>query len=230
MPWLEILLAGMVALVTGLDRTALLQVMISRPIVAAPLTGLVLGDLTVGLAVGFMTELLWLARIPVGAAIPPDDTQVAVGATTLVIVCGPLWGYSGPGFLILSLLVAMPLGKAGQWLDHLARSQNSRLQKRAEQVLATGNDEPLEQLHWQGVGHFAFAAIMTYLFIVSLGAAALYVLAPAFLAPLSGSAGWLRLVFPLTGMAVILSGMNTSRTLTLFCASFSMVMLMLWLI
>jgi PTS system mannose-specific IIC component len=230
MPWLDILLAGLVALVTGLDRTALLQIMISRPIVAAPLTGLVLGNLQVGLSVGLMTELLWLARIPVGAAIPPDDTQVAVGATTLVLVCGPLWGYSGPGFTILALLVAMPLGKAGQWLDHLARSQNSRLQKRAEQVLASGNAEQLELLHWQGVGHFAFAAVLTYLLIVSLGAAVLYFLAPAFLGALTESAGWLRLVFPLTGMAVILSSMNISRALTLFCASFSTAMLMLWLV
>jgi mannose/fructose/N-acetylgalactosamine-specific phosphotransferase system component IIC len=230
MPWLEILLAGMVALVTGLDRTALMQIMISRPIVAAPLTGLVLGDLPAGLAVGFLAELLWLTRIPVGAAIPPDDTQVAVGTTTLVVVCGSLWGYSGPGFVVLALLVAMPLGKAGQWLDHLARSQNSRLQKRAEQTLASGNGEQLELIHWQGVGHFAFAAVMTYLFIISFGAVALYFLAPAFLGTLSESAGWLQLVFPLTGVAVILSSMHVSRTLTLFCASFSTAMLMLWLV
>ena len=229
MPWLEILLAGMVAMLTGLDRTALLQVMISRPIVAAPLTGLVLGDLQSGLAIGLMTELLWLTRIPVGAAIPPDDTQIAVGATTLVIVFGPLWGYAGPGLLILALLIAMPLGKAGQWLDHLARSQNGRLQKRAEQILATGDYAQVERLHWQGVGHFAFASLITYLVIVTAGAVALYFLAPVFLSMLQDHSGWLRLVFPLSGIAVILSSMNISRTLTLFGASFTTAILMLWL-
>jgi len=229
MPWLELVLAGMVALLTGLDRTALLQVMISRPIVAAPLTGLVLGDLHTGLSIGLMTELLWLARIPVGAAIPPDDTQVAVGATTLVVVFGPLWGYGGAGFMILALLIAMPLGKAGQWLDHLARSQNSRLQKRAEQVLASGDIARLERLHWQGIGHFAFASIMTYLVVVSAGAVGLYFLAPVFHGTLEGVSGWVQLVFPLCGIAVILSNANIRRPLTLFCASFTTATLLFWL-
>jgi len=230
MPWLELLLAGMVAMLTGLDRMALMQMMISRPIVAAPLTGLVLGDLQSGLAIGLMMELLWLTRIPVGAAIPPDDTQVAVGATTLVVVFGSLWHYSGAGFMVLALLVAMPLGKAGQWLDHLARSQNSSLQKRAEQALASGDFARLERLHWQGVGHFAFASIMTYLVIVSVGAVGLYFLAPVFQGILEGVSGWLRLMIPLCGIAVILSSANVSRPMTLFCASFTTATLLFWLV
>lgn len=230
MPWLELTLGGMVAMLTGLDRTALGQIMISRPIVAAPLAGLVLGDLAAGLAVGLLTELLWLTRIPVGAAIPPDDTQVAVGATVLVVVFAPLWGFSGNGVLVLALLIAMPLGKAGQWLDHLARRQNSRLQKRAEQVLASSGDfDRLERLHWQGIGSFAFSSLTTYLVIVAVGAFALYFLAPAFQDALEESSGWLRLVFPLCGIAVILSGMNVRRSLSLFVASFSIATLLLWL-
>jgi len=229
MPWLDLVLAGMVALLAGLDRTALLQVMISRPIVAAPLTGLVLGDLHTGLVVGLMTELLWLSRIPVGAAIPPDDTQVAIGATTLVVAFGSLWGYDGAGAMILALLIAMPLGKAGQWLDHLARNQNSRLQKRAEQVLASGDIARLERLHWQGVGHFAFASVISYLVIVSFGAVGLYFLAPVFLTTLAEISGWLQLVFPLCGIAVILNSANVSRAMTLFGASFTTAILMLWL-
>ena len=67
---------------TGLDRVALVQMMISRPLVAGPLTGLVLGKPLLGLEVGMLLELLWLGRLPVGAAIPPDDTQVSVGATS----------------------------------------------------------------------------------------------------------------------------------------------------
>ena len=38
----DYLLAGLVAMLTGLDRVALVQIMISRPLVAGPLTGLVL--------------------------------------------------------------------------------------------------------------------------------------------------------------------------------------------
>ena len=76
----DYLLAGLVAMLTGLDRVALVQIMISRPLVAATLTGWVLGNPLIGMEIGMMLELLWLGRLPVGAAIPPDDTQVAVGA------------------------------------------------------------------------------------------------------------------------------------------------------
>ncbi|MGD9019102.1 MAG: PTS sugar transporter subunit IIC, partial [Desulfuromonadales bacterium] len=84
----DYLLAGMVSMLTGLDRVAFVQFMISRPLVAGPLTGWVLGDPLTGLEVGMLLELLWLGRLPVGAAIPPDDTQVAVGATVLAASTG----------------------------------------------------------------------------------------------------------------------------------------------
>ena len=79
-----LLRAGM-AVILGLDRTAALQIMISRPLVAGPLVGLLLGDPASGLTIGMLLELLWLCRLPVGANIPHDDTQVTVGATTLAI-------------------------------------------------------------------------------------------------------------------------------------------------
>ena len=104
----DYLLAGLVAMLTGLDRVALVQVMISRPLVAAPLTGLVLGNPLLGLEVGMLLELLWLGRLPVGAAIPPDDTQVAVGATVLVFSMGQMLNLVGMPMVILAFLVARP--------------------------------------------------------------------------------------------------------------------------
>ncbi len=53
----DYLLAGFVAMLTGLDRVALVQVMISRPLVAGSLTGWVLGSPLVGL------ESRYVARV-----------------------------------------------------------------------------------------------------------------------------------------------------------------------
>ena len=50
----DYLLAGMISVLTGLDRVALVQIMISRPLVAGPLTGWVLGDPLVGLEIGML--------------------------------------------------------------------------------------------------------------------------------------------------------------------------------
>ena len=120
-------LAGLVAMLAGLDRVALIQIMISRPLVAGPLTGWVLGHPLIGMEVGVLLELLWLGRLPVGAAIPPDDTQVAVGATVLAISMGHLLNLNGMPLVILSVLIAIPLGKFGQVFDRLARHVNGRI-------------------------------------------------------------------------------------------------------
>jgi len=56
---LNLTLGALISLVCGLDRVAMFQIMISRPIVAAPLTAFVLGDPLIGLQIGVMVELLW---------------------------------------------------------------------------------------------------------------------------------------------------------------------------
>ncbi len=123
----DLLTGALVALICGLDRMALLQVMVSRPIVAAPLVGWLLGDPLVGLQIGMMVELLWLARLPMGAAIPPDDTQVAVASSVLAINLGRVFEAPGTELLLLCLLVAIPLGKVGQFFDRFSRQYNIRL-------------------------------------------------------------------------------------------------------
>ncbi len=226
----DFLIAGAVSVVAGLDRTAVLQLMISRPIVAAPLTGLVLGHPVTGLQVGAMVELLWLGRLPVGAAIPPDDTQVAVGATALSVIMGGLYGLSGLGFSILCTLITMPLGKVGQHFDRMARNSNGRLLAEAETALEQGLLGVAESSHLRGVLHFALASLGTYLVISGAGSLALHFLAPLAIIPISQSVNWLWLVFPLVGTAVILGTINVSRSMTLFGASFTSAFLMLWLL
>ena len=101
MIWVDYLLAGTLAMLTGLDRVAFVQFMISRPIVAAPVAGWIMGNPLVGLEIGALLELLWLGRLPVGASIPPDETQVAIGATVLALSMQPLLGLDGMPVVIL---------------------------------------------------------------------------------------------------------------------------------
>ena len=226
----DFLLGGLVSIGVGLDRTAAFQFMVSRPIVAAPLTGWLLGEPMTGLQVGAMVELLWLARLPVGAAVPPDDTQVAVGATALAACLGTFWGIPGLAFNILATLVSLPLGKAGQFFDRHARQANGRLFHEAELALEKGDLKAVERNHLWGLLHFGLASLGTYLMIIALGGIALFYLAPRVINPVADAASWLWLVFPLVGTAVTLGALNLSRSLTLFGASFSSALLMLWLL
>lgn len=224
----NLLLGGVAAVITGLDRTAALQFMICRPLVAGPLTGLMLGDWLVGMQVGMLLELLWIGRLPVGAAIPPDDTQVAVGSTVLAVSLAEIGDGNSLAFVILCVLIAMPLGKAGQFFDHLARSRNGRLLTRIEHALDSG-EGCSEYCHLLGLFNFAVASLATYLLIVGCGTPVLLYLGPLLLPSLSPAAGWAKVLFPIIGTAAILGTVNVNRSVTLFSAAYAMALLLLWL-
>lgn len=227
---LELLIGGIVALVCGLDRVAILQILISRPIVAAPLAGVLLGEPLIGLQLGVMVELLWLAHLPVGAAVPPDDTQVAVAATVLSITLGRQLEALSIELMLLSLLVALPVGKIGQYFEHRARNYNSILPVQSDQALQDGLFGRVQLLHLRGILSFAIASLLTYLTIVICGLLVIPLIWPWLQITMSYSAGLLQLALPLIGVAVILGTINVSRAITLFCASFGMSFLLMWLV
>lgn len=226
----DLLIGAAVALVCGLDRTAILQLMISRPIVAAPLVAWLLGEPMVGLQIGLLVELLWLARLPVGAAIPPDDTQVAIASSVLAVNLGRAFETPGMEILLLCLLVALPLGKVGQFFDHFSRQCNIRLLGQTEKYIESGNLLRAEFQHLRGIFHFSVAAIGTYAVVVIGGFLLVPILWPLVQQALQHSSDWLQLALPLVGVAVILGTINVSRALTLFCASFGMAFLLMWLV
>jgi PTS system mannose-specific IIC component len=222
-------LAGLVAILAGLDRVALVQIMISRPLVAGPLTGWLLGNPMAGLEVGMLLELLWLGRLPVGAAIPPDDTQVAVGATVLTLTVGPVLGLKGMPFVILAVLVAIPLGKFGQVFDRLARHANDRLAISGANALQSGHTGQLERCHLFGLVSFAMASLTTFFVIVLAGSFILYTLAPLLIGALREAGLSLQYSLVLVGAASLLGTINVNLSISLFCAAFSGTLLVLWL-
>jgi len=225
----DYLLAGLVAMLTGLDRVALVQVMISRPLVAAPLTGLVLGNPLLGLEVGMLLELLWLGRLPVGAAIPPDDTQVAVGATVLAFSMGQMLDLGGMPMVILAVLVAIPLGKFGQIFDRLARNVNDRLAVAGLKALGSGNTNGLERRHLMGLISFAVSSLATACVIVLIGSVVLFYTAPQLIGAVRDTGLSLQYSLIIVGAASLLGTINVNRSISLFCAAFSGTLLVLWM-
>lgn len=217
--------AGM-AVLLGLDRTAALQIMISRPLVAGPLVGLLLGDAMTGLILGMLLELLWLCRMPVGASIPHDDTQVTVGATTLAIALSGTVG-RGMGLTLCALLVSLPLGKIGQFIERTVRSRNQLLPAAAQHVLHQGGLPAIERLHLLGLGNFALGALTTYIAIVLIGRWLIMTGGPYFLDLLTWQAAWIKLALILVGVATLLQALNVRRAYTLFFSGFLLTFLLL---
>lgn len=126
-------LAGMLAL----DATAALQVMISQPVVAGALAGLVCGDVGTGTLIGAVLQLIWLGALPVGSAGFPDapvGTVVAVGLASLLSKAGvdPAWSWA------LGVASGLIVGAVGRSLVAALRRFNVRLSEEASARAMSG--------------------------------------------------------------------------------------------
>jgi mannose/fructose/N-acetylgalactosamine-specific phosphotransferase system component IIC len=106
---------------TGLDAVSCAQTMIARPVVAAPLAGLVMGDPVSGMWAGAVLEVLTLHQLPVGAARTWDTGPAAVvAAVTVTRLTGGLAG------LVLAVGLGVLVGWVGSWSVHALRHVNAR--------------------------------------------------------------------------------------------------------
>ncbi|MGB8656813.1 MAG: PTS sugar transporter subunit IIC [Candidatus Zixiibacteriota bacterium] len=80
-------IGGLVAL----DHTEALQTMFSQPLLVGLIAGFIWGDLSSGLKIGLLLQLVYLWVMPIGTAVSPDP---AIGSLV-----------SGGGFVILTRLI-----------------------------------------------------------------------------------------------------------------------------
>src|SRR5208283_2502775 len=107
-----------------------IQAMISRPVVIAPIIGLLLHNPYAGLVIGAFVELIWIDRIPIGTYIPPNDSITAVVATSTAVIAGQKLG-GIPPLIALSILIAIPCGILAKQMDILIIKSNDILSDQA---------------------------------------------------------------------------------------------------
>jgi mannose/fructose/N-acetylgalactosamine-specific phosphotransferase system component IIC len=95
--------------------------MISRPVVAGPLAGLLVGDPVTGMWAGVLLEILSLHQLPIGASRGWDTGPGAVAAAVAAV---SLEGYAG---LLVGVGFGVVVGWAGSWSVHVMRCLNARL-------------------------------------------------------------------------------------------------------
>ena len=81
--WLELIAISLWGGVVALDTAAAFQIMISQPLVACSVAGLILGNLPLGLMIGIFLQLLWMAEIPAGAAFTPESNVGSAAAAAI---------------------------------------------------------------------------------------------------------------------------------------------------
>jgi PTS system mannose-specific IIC component len=161
----QLLLIALLGAIIGLDVVSFPQAMISRPIAAATITGLVLGDPAGGLLVGATLELIALETLPVGASRYPEWGSAAVVGGALFA----LRPVHTAGSLTLAVLAALATAWVGGWTMYVIRRFNGAIARRWIPTLGLGSGRAVIAIQTAGIAaDFARAGLLTLLAMIAL--------------------------------------------------------------
>jgi mannose/fructose/N-acetylgalactosamine-specific phosphotransferase system component IIC len=147
------LLAGWV----GADTTAALQIMVSQPLVAGWLGGVVMGEPALGLGVGLTLQLVWGRAYALGGASFPVVGPAAVAAAGVAALAAPrasTWGalrIPDAASLAASLAAAFVAAEVGRALVMWKRRHRAGLVERAVAAAEAGSPRGVVLANWIGV-------------------------------------------------------------------------------
>ncbi len=194
-----------------LDRTAAFQLMLHRPLVVASLTGAVFGNFAAGAQVGAVLELLYIARLPVGASIPPDDTGAALFGGAAAATGASSIGLD-PGSYCAILLLSVACAEIGKFADRSVRRINGRIAHLTLESVERGDAAAVENGLLAGLTLFAAAGVLVTVAFVGLGAATSLHLLSRFGPESREQFAALLPAVPLLGAASVFSCSRTERT------------------
>ena len=146
-----ILLLILYTIVAVTDQISI-QCGIYTPLFAATFTGLLLGDLALGLTVGATLQLMTLGVATYGCATVPDYLSGAIMGTAYAIISGQGAEY-GIG-------LAIPIGLLLTQMDILGRMANSFFQHYADRCAENGNWRGVERANLMGLIPWALSRVI----------------------------------------------------------------------
>ena len=152
----------------SLERKTIGQLMLSRPIVVAPIVASILGDAGTGFALGVPLELVFLGTSSFGASTPYHETLAALFAASFA-VASPALHLGGAlhsvPVLPIAFFLSLPFALLGRWFEAGMERWNVGLVDRAEEILASGHPGlATRQAYFGLLGMFVMGAA-----VVSLG-------------------------------------------------------------
>lgn len=183
-------LAALAGGILSLDRTAAFQVMVSRPVVAAPVIGYILGDAMTGLLIGGVLELFFIGGLPVGGHIPPHEIMLTVIITAVMLIGQNIFDSiwfdmfeSDVNASIIfafgfAILMTMPLDAICKKADTVARFINNRLFHIALADVENGNLKGAGINNLKGAGVFFILSFFTLFILIFTSAMFVHFLLP----------------------------------------------------
>ena len=201
--------------------------MISRPIVIAPIIGLILHNPYAGLIIGAMIEMFWIDRVPIGIYIPPNDSLVSVLATSVAILAGQKLGSVSSELIVFSILLFIPFGILAKQIDILIIKSNDILSDQALEDAIKSDISAIEHKTYLGL-----IKVLSFYIIYLLVLQAIFVPAVIWVYPLLTPAilKMLKMIYfflPLLGVAVALNTIKLRGAIPVFCAIFLIIALAL---
>lgn len=151
--------------IIGLDVVSFPQAMISRPIVAATITGLILGNAAGGLLVGATLELIALETLPVGASRYPEwGSAAVVGGALFALRPSP-----SAGALAVAVLGALATAWVGGWTMYVIRRFNGAIARRWIPTLGLGSGRAVVAIQTAGItADFIRGGVLTLVAMLAL--------------------------------------------------------------
>lgn len=147
----------------GLDMASWPQLMLSRPLVAGGITGVLLGDPGTGLVIGAVLELFALDVLPIGASRYPDFGIATLGGVLLAA------GRPVAEGLGIATALALVLALLSRPLIEAVRRGNARAASAAADALAAGDAGVVAALHLGGLRRDLIRSLA--LSVVAIGSA-----------------------------------------------------------
>lgn len=223
---MKIVLLSLLGGILSLDRVWA-QFMISRPIVAAPLAGFVLGDPYTGLQAGALLELFWIDRLPIGTIVPPNDFLVAFLVASASILAGQDFGHVSRELIALAVLLFIPCGYGAQSVDSFIVKSNDALYDGALQDAQQADIGGIFRKHLSGLAKHFLAYFALILVCLLGGVNLLLYIYPLLPAAFINALSLVFIALPLIGVAAGLNTINLKGAIPVFCALFLSISL-LW--
>ena len=186
--------------------------MVSRPIVAGPIIGLLMGDLATGLIVGGSVELMYMGVLPIGGSVPPNAQIAGMLSTVFAINNG--------GNPEIGIALALPIGLLAQLLIMFAWNINIYLMHLADKHIEAGNFKGVERTHLMGIPIFFTVFFIPTFLAIYFGSDFVNNVVAAMPVVLTDGLRITSGILPAVGLAMLLKMMNFKKYWPFFLGGF----------
>lgn len=165
----EIILVIILGGLAALDKTEAYQTMFSQPLIIGLIVGFLLKDLSAGIKMGILIQLIYLWVVPIGTAIFPDPAIGGIVGTFGFITLSRFFPQRSDLVLFFMLFYILLFSLFAGWTLIRQRELNLKLIRKADLYAEKGEISKFDKLFFWGLlGSFGRGVILSGLGILGV--------------------------------------------------------------